>query len=80
MPEYFLVGSYQFVPERQEYIAIIIKQEGTTMEVASIGCENSEADALEWIRETIKIMRESGRTDVQAPDMYDRAERLGQMQ
>lgn len=80
MPEYFLVGSYRFVPERQEYIAVIAKQEGTTMTVVSIGCENSEADVLEWLRETIKLMRESGRLDVQAPDMYDRAKRLHQMQ
>ena len=40
----------------------------------------TEAAALEWIRETIKVMRESGRTDVEAPDMSDRAKRLAQLQ
>jgi len=73
MSDYFLVGSYRHVPERSEYIGVIVKQQGKTMEVVTVGCETTEMDILTWIRESVKIMRDAGRTDVQAPDMYDRA-------
>lgn len=72
--DYVLNGSYKFVPERGEYIAIISKiGRDHTLEVVSIGAETSEAAILDWIKETIKVMREARSTDVQAADMYDRA-------
>ena len=73
MSEFFLVGSYKHVPDRHEYIGCVAKQQGSELTVLSVGCEASEHAILEWIKETIRLMRESGRTDVQASDMYDRA-------
>ena len=70
--DFVLVGSYRYVAQRYEYIGIVCRQQGTTMEVLSLGAESSEALILKWIEETIKLMRETGKLDVQAPDMYDR--------
>lgn len=70
---YILNGSFKLVPERQEYIGVISKVEGTTLTVVAIGAEASEFDILNWIKETIAIMRGANATNVQAPDMYDRA-------
>lgn len=73
--EYVLNGAFKFVPERQEYIGVISKIGKTdgTLTVVSVGAEATEMAILEWIKETIKVMRESGSTTVQAADMYDRA-------
>lgn len=70
---FFLVGSYRFVPERQEWIAVVCKQEGKDMSVLTIGAESTELAAMDWIKNTIALMRESGELTMQAPDMYDRA-------
>lgn len=74
-----LVGHYKFVPERSEFIGAVASQEGKVMTVLSIGCEDSEFAILNWIKETIRLMREAGRLDVQAPDMYDRARTLADL-
>lgn len=71
--EFVLVGSFKFVPERAEYIGVVCKQQGDTLEVLTVGAEGTEMAILEWLRETIKLMREAGSVEVQAPDMYDRA-------
>jgi hypothetical protein len=70
---FFLVGSYRFVPERQEWIGMVCKQEGTDMAVLTLGAEGSEFAIMQWVKDTIALMRESGELNVQAPDMYDRA-------
>lgn len=70
---FFLVGSYKWVPARSEFIGVVAKQEGTTLEVLTVGAEADERGILEWIKATIAEMRATGRDDVQAPDMYDRA-------
>ena len=72
--QYVLNGSFKFVPERGEYIGVIsqIGKDGV-LTVVSIGAEATETGILEWIRESIKVMRETGVTNVQASDMYDRA-------
>ena len=72
MSDYFLVGSYKHAPARGEFIGCVVKQQGKELTVLTVGCEGTEHAILEWIKETIKLMREAGRTDVQAPDMYDR--------
>jgi hypothetical protein len=69
---YKLVGSYRYNPETSEFIGCVAKQEGRELSVLTIGCELSEVLILEWLRETIKLMRDTGRTDVQAADMHDR--------
>lgn len=70
--EFVLVGSFNFVPERGEYIGVVCKQEGKVLTVLNIGAEMTEADILLWIKDTIALMRSTGRLDVQAADMYDR--------
>ena len=70
--EFVLVGSFKYVPDRQEYIGLVCKQQGRELVVLNIGAEMSEMDILLWIKDTIELMRKMGRTDVQAPDMYDR--------
>jgi hypothetical protein len=61
------------VPSRGEYIGTVCKQEGKNLTVLTVGAEQSEWDILDWIKNTIDLMRAEGREDVQAPDMYDRA-------
>ena len=74
--DFFLVGSFKLVPERGEYIGVVCKQQGTTMEVLCVGAEVTEFAILEWIRDTIKLMRSAGKENVQAPDMYDRMPKI----
>lgn len=71
--EFVLVGSFKYSKERGEYIGIVCKQEKGTLEVLTIGAESTEFAILEWIRETVKIIRATGSLTAQAPDMYDRA-------
>lgn len=71
--EFVLVGSFKYVKERAEYIGIVCKQDKGTLEVLTVGAEGTEMAILEWLRETIKIMRATGSLTAQAPDMYDRA-------
>jgi hypothetical protein len=70
---YILQGAFRFVPERAEYIGVVSKLEGKDLTVLTIGAEQSEWDILDWIKNTIDLMRAEGKLDVQAPDMYDRA-------
>lgn len=70
--EFVLVGSFNFVPERGEYVGVVCKQQGTVLTVLNVGAEMTEMDILLWIKDTIELMRKMGRIDVQAPDMYDR--------
>lgn len=70
---YVLNGSYKWIAERNEYVGVISKIGKDVLEVVAIGCELTEQDILVWIRETVKVMRATGTTDVQAADMYDRA-------
>lgn len=77
MADFVLAGQFKFVPERQEYIGVVGKVERHKLTIVSVGAESTEMAILEWLRETIRIMREAGRTDVQAPDMYDRANAAG---
>lgn len=74
-PNIVLVGHYRFVPEKQAYVGAVASQDESnrTMTVLSIGIEESEFAILEWIKETIALMRSAGNTNVQAPDMFDRA-------
>jgi hypothetical protein len=68
-----LVGSYKWHPERSEFIGVVAKQEDKVLTVLTIGSEPDEKGILAWIEATIAEMRATGRDDVQAPDMYDRA-------
>jgi hypothetical protein len=70
--DFVLVGSFKRGDDGLYYGAVA-KQEGKTMTVLTVGVEPNEFLILEWIRDTIKIMRSSGQDDVQAPDMVDRA-------
>lgn len=69
---YVLVGSFQFVPERAEFIGVVAKQEGKDLTIVTVGIEATEYAILMWIKDTITLMRAAGSTEVQAPDMYDR--------
>jgi hypothetical protein len=75
-----LIGSFKFDAERNEYLGMVVKQNGREMTVLTIGSEATEHDILVWIKQTIDLMRAEGRTDVQAPDMYDRARALASLQ
>jgi len=70
---YILQGAFKLVPERGEYIGVVSKIEGKDLTVLCVGAERSEWDILDWIKNTIDLMRSSNQLDVQAPDMYDRA-------
>lgn len=74
-----LIGNFRFVPERNEYVGVVCKQEGTELTVLTLGSEASEHDILMWLRQTIALMRSEGRYDVQAPDMYERARILNSL-
>ena len=73
MSDFFLVGSFRHVPNgRGEYVGCVAKQQGKEMTVLAVGCEDTEHGILDWIKNTIALMRESGKLNVQAPDKYDR--------
>ena len=73
MSDYKLVGAFKKDLERRQFIGVITKVEPDgALTIVSVGLELSEFAVLEWIRSTIKLMREAGSTDVQAPDMIDR--------
>ena len=69
--DFVLVGSFK-IGEDGLYYGVVVKQQAKEIEVLTVGVEGTEMLILEWIRDTIKLMRESGQTDVQAPDMVDR--------
>lgn len=71
-----LVGTYKYFPERQEWIGTIAKHEGKDLELLCVGCELTETEIGLWCANTITMMREQDRLDVQAPDMYDRAKAI----
>jgi hypothetical protein len=70
--DYKLIGSFRFNPDTQEYIGAIAKQEGHELTILTVGCEATETAIMDWIKETIALMRSTNRTDVQASDMHDR--------
>jgi predicted transcriptional regulator len=73
---YTLTGQFSKAPDGATYVGVVSKVEGTTLTVLTVGCEASEHDILVWIKETIKLMRDSGQTDIQAPDMLDRLNKV----
>lgn len=76
MSNYNLVGAFKGDKERGEYVGVITKVPhdlGGEIEVVAIGSEMTEFEILEWLRNTIKAMRDKGDTNVQAADMYARA-------
>jgi len=56
----------------REYVGMVAKQEDGALTVLSLGVEDTVELAIEWCRETIRMMREMNREDVEAPDKYDR--------
>lgn len=69
--DFFLAGSFK-KGEGGLYFGVVVKQQGKAIEVLTVGIESTEMLILEWIKDTIKLMRESGQFDVQASDMVDR--------
>ena len=72
--EFFLVGSFKHVPKENRYIGVVCKQQGKELTVLTVGEEATEWAILDWIKATVDLMRAEGREDVQAPDMFDRAQ------
>lgn len=61
-----------FNEEREEWLAVIFRKSGEMITVLSAGREETEDDAIQWARGTMRLMHETGRDDVELPDMYDR--------
>ena len=55
-----------------EYVGAVAKQEGATLTVLTVGVEDTREAILQWIKDTIAMIRDLGREDVQALDKYDR--------
>lgn len=72
-----LVGHYRYAPEIGSFVGAVASQDQSTrtMTVLVVGVEATEYAILDWIKETIALMRAAGATNVQAPDMHDRAAR-----
>jgi hypothetical protein len=68
-----LIGSFRLNPESGEFVGCVAKQEGHELTLLTVGCEATEMAILDWIRDTIMLMRTTGHLDVQAADMHDRA-------
>jgi hypothetical protein len=58
---------------RGEWLAVVYRDEpGGVRRVLTVGCEDTEADAVRWARGTIGLMAEHRRDDVELPDKYER--------
>lgn len=76
--DYILASRYDYDRNSKTWNAVIVKQprDATTkvnLEVVAFGVEHSEEAILIWLRESIKLMRETSRTDVSVPDAMERA-------
>lgn len=76
--EYVLASRYDYDGRSKTWNAVICKQprdhaSKIQVEVIAFGVEHSEEAILIWLRESIKLMRETGRTDVSVPDSLERA-------
>ena len=54
------------------WIGSVGKKEGDNITVLTVGVEDTREACVEWVKATIKLMRETGREDVQAQDKMDR--------
>lgn len=72
---YTLTGRFTRKPDGLFYgLVARIDKKSHTLTVCAIGVEETEISIMEWISKSISLMRETGRTDVAMPDMFERAQ------
>ena len=78
--DFVLVGSFrQGEGEQSEFYGMVAKQDmNGTLTILSVGVEDTEFDIMQWIQNTIGMMRAEKSFVVQAADKYDRLKKEGQ--
>lgn len=70
---FVLVGSFRQAPETNEFYGMVAKQDmDGTLTILTVGVEDSEFAIMEWVQNTIAMMRAERSFTVQAADKYDR--------
>lgn len=65
-------ANIKLVPERGTYLIVVAKRTGNDIMVLTFGEERTAHEAEAWLTATEKLMQETGREDVEAPDMHAR--------
>ena len=70
---FVLVGSFRQAPETNEFYGMVCKQDMTgELTILTVGVEDSEYAIMQWVQNTIAMMRAEQSFTVQAADKYDR--------
>lgn len=65
-------GYISYDEQRRTFMIFLCKRTGDDVTVLTVGEERTAEEAEAWLTATEKLMAETGREDVDAPDMWDR--------
>lgn len=67
-----LVAGVKYNTKKELWQGVVVEHVDKEVTVLSVGEETTEGEILRWAGDTVQLMRNANRTDVQAPDMHDR--------